>query len=89
MWTIFGKKDVIVEYDGTAVEKEGEGKKKLVFQPCGDTKSLEARILDCHCFSCGEFTMEDPISAIRRCGAEEVRAALASRGFDLDEFDAR
>lgn len=48
------------------------------------------RISNCYCFGCGEVEEgEDPVSALRACGVEEVREALAVGGFNLEEFDAR
>ena len=83
----------LLKYEGTGREAE-EGvvgsKREIVFvDRIASTKTVEERILDCHCFGYSGHTFEDPISAVRRCGVRTVRAALASGDFDLDEFDAR
>lgn len=51
--------------------------------------STEEKVKRCFCFGCGEAEGEDLVAALRRCGVQEVRAALGKGGFDLDAFDAR
>ncbi|KAL7412085.1 hypothetical protein BDY24DRAFT_394591 [Mrakia frigida] len=92
-WTIFGKNGIIVDYEGTGKEAEegvvGSEREISFVDRVGSTRTVEEKIRDCQCFECGGGTFQDPISVVRRCGVDTVRAALALGGFDLDAFDAR
>lgn len=92
-WNVLGKKGVtLVDYEGTGVEDEEEGRRREIefVSMLSGEKSVGQTLLGCDCFGCGAVTVEDPITAMRRCGVEEVRGALAALGgFDSEGFDAR
>ena len=51
--------------------------------------STADKVKDCFCFGCGEVKGDDPITALKKCPAKEVRHALRTIGFDLHAFDAK
>lgn len=67
---------------------EEDASRKLVQRGRGEMRGPRERE-DFPCWTCSGSGEEDPIEKLRRCSVEEVRAAMAKRGFDFGKFDAR
>lgn len=86
-WSVQPKEKQVVHLIGTARNEDGSWER---WEDRTSGVGVEEKMGRCLCFGCGEVKKgEDPISALRTCGAREVREAVAEGGFDLEEFDSR
>ncbi|KAL7414307.1 hypothetical protein BDY24DRAFT_414516 [Mrakia frigida] len=78
----------VVRFRAHVVVNEEDTSRKLVQRGRGEMRGPRERE-DSPCWTCSGNGEEDPIEKLRRCSVEEVRAAMAKRGFDFGKFDAR